>query len=281
MSTLKNTVVSSSPPVMPVGTSAQRPTNPLNGDLRFNTSRGYPEVFYNGNWVDANTGYGTIITTGLTCWIDAYASRTDHTVSDGTMYTDLSGNGNHFYVSGTSAVRSSSFPEYVELSESNHMYCANVMNQNYITVECVFQKFGDSGEDILWNKENVWETKTDAYTISNAVYTAATGWFWYSTGATINANQSYHYAITYGGGNVYSYLNGVQISNYTYTASTLNQASTAATSYPKLNARNDGQTTRGNPGSHRYYHFAIYNRQLTDREISHNASATMSRFQTT
>lgn len=278
MAVLKNTRVASSPLVLPTGTTAQRPTNPSNGAMRFNTSRGYPEVFYNGNWVDASNGYGTIIREGLTCWIDAYASRPDHTVSDSTMYTDLSGNGNHFYISGTSAVRSSSFPEYIEFNESNHAYCANVMNQNYITVECVFQKFGDSGEDILWNKENVWETNTNTGIISNAVYTAATGWFWYDTGGRINNNQSYYYAITYGGGNVKSYLNGVMINEYTYTASTLN---TNAASYPKLNARTDGQTTRGNPGSHRYYHFAIYNRALTDREISHNAAATMSRFTTT
>ena len=47
MATLKNTIIDDTASMkIPVGTTGQRPTNPVNGDCRYNTDLGYVEFYY-------------------------------------------------------------------------------------------------------------------------------------------------------------------------------------------------------------------------------------------
>lgn len=57
MATLQTTTLSSTVPLgLPSGTTAQRPTSPVNGMMRFNTSIGIVEVYVNGVWMDLASG---------------------------------------------------------------------------------------------------------------------------------------------------------------------------------------------------------------------------------
>ena len=56
MATLKNTSVANDPLVLPAGTTAQRPSSPAEGSVRFNTTLGYSEVYTNGSWQDFANG---------------------------------------------------------------------------------------------------------------------------------------------------------------------------------------------------------------------------------
>lgn len=60
MAILKNTTVltggNAAGLQLPVGTTAQRPTTPTSGDMRYNSTIGVVEVYVNGVWIDAANG---------------------------------------------------------------------------------------------------------------------------------------------------------------------------------------------------------------------------------
>lgn len=57
MATLVSASITSTTPLgLPSGTTAERPTVPTNGMMRYNTTIGITEVYVNGAWIDAATG---------------------------------------------------------------------------------------------------------------------------------------------------------------------------------------------------------------------------------
>ena len=57
MATLQTTTIASATPLgLPSGTTAQRPTSPVNGMMRYNTEVGQTEIYV--------TGYGWVSVTG-------------------------------------------------------------------------------------------------------------------------------------------------------------------------------------------------------------------------
>lgn len=100
MATLKNTVIDDTATLkMPVGTTAQRPSSPVDGDCRYNTDLGYMEFYYRGFWVDARTNTGGITGPNLELVLDV---GNDASFSgSGTAWNDVSGNNRHFTWSGS------------------------------------------------------------------------------------------------------------------------------------------------------------------------------------
>ena len=92
MATLKNTTINDTGSIQfPSGTTAQRPSSPTAGMIRYNTVFKSTE-FYNGTtWRVASTI--PIVSSNLTVYLDA-AERSSYPGS-GTTWTDLSGNGNN------------------------------------------------------------------------------------------------------------------------------------------------------------------------------------------
>ena len=97
MATLRNTVIDDTASLqMPVGTTAQRPTNPVDGDCRYNTDFGYVEYYYKGFWADARSNQGAFNSQNVVVWLDATMSAS-YPGNGGTWF-DLSGNGHNFNV---------------------------------------------------------------------------------------------------------------------------------------------------------------------------------------
>jgi len=90
MATLKNTTINDTGFVqLPVGTTAQRPGSPVNGDMRFNSESKVVEHYSNGAW----KYMPPIIEDGLVLRLDA-AEPASYSGS-GNTWTDLSENGNN------------------------------------------------------------------------------------------------------------------------------------------------------------------------------------------
>lgn len=145
----------------------------------------------------------------------------------------------------------------------------DVTATNYVTIEMVFEKDTDGGdEDILFNKENTWELKTNAGNISWAVYANNQSWFWYDTGYDITNNVKYLIDLTYDGTYIKTYINGTLQNTYTYTSGGVlaNQSS----AYPKFNSRGSTKSDFVSVGYHTLYTWSIYDKALTASEIKSN-----------
>ena len=125
MATLKNTVIDDTATLkMPVGTTAQRPSSPVDGDCRYNTDLGYMEFYYRGFWVDARTNTGGITGPNLELVLDV---GNDASFSgSGTAWNDVSGNNRHFTWSGS---RTRQFDTDHEHSSPGIPYIATNGNQ--------------------------------------------------------------------------------------------------------------------------------------------------------
>jgi hypothetical protein len=208
---------------------------------------------------------------GLVIYLDA-ADKTSYSGSGGT-WTDLSGVGNNFTLYNSPTYNSNT--SFTFNGNSSQMaYCNNIVATDYVTVELAFKKIGDLGtEDIIFNKENCWEMKTDGNTLQWALYSTGNSWFWYSVQG-ISTNTNYVVTLTYDGNCVRTYLNGVLVQTYTgYTGVLANQGS----AYPKINARDTVQTGVGGPGYIDVYNFKVYNRALNPYEVAENFQAIRGR----
>ena len=95
MANLKNTTINDSAYLqLPVGTTAQRPGSPVNGDTRFNSDFKVPETYVDGAW----KYMPPIVEDGMVLHLDA-AEPASYSGS-GTTWTDLSGNGYNAIRSG-------------------------------------------------------------------------------------------------------------------------------------------------------------------------------------
>lgn len=279
MATLKNTVINDVGAItLPKGTSAQRPTNPPNGSMRYNTDLGYTEAYYNGFWFDLSTGRGLPTKTeNKYILLDAsLSSSTNGTTAAGWTNIGYQSSRN-FEFFGSPTYTSNGLNSYWRFDGNQMAVCENQCNDlQYNTVECVFRRFANSPEDILYNKENTWEAKTDSSTFQWAWQTTDRSWFWSSTGA-ITDNQWYHSVVTYDGNRVRAYINGRlrQEDTGNYENGTLIQTHA---SYPKINSRGIDRTQYSNTGHHEVAYFAVYDTPLSDQEQHHNYQCMAERF---
>ena len=101
MAELKNTVINDTGTIgLPSGTTAQRPTDPPEGAMRYNTDLGYTEVYINRAWSDLAAGRGMYLPRDgmqLELSYDDPASWP----GSGTTWFDTSGNSRNFTLSTT------------------------------------------------------------------------------------------------------------------------------------------------------------------------------------
>ena len=277
MADLKNTVISDVGAItLPKGTSAQRPTFPPEGAMRYNTDLGYVECYYKGFWFDLTTGRG-LPKGGRDRYIELDASMsasTNGTTSQRWLNQGYQ-SGRDFDWYGSPSYTADGYKSYWRFPVGSHATCENTCNDlEYNTVECVFRRFTNSG-NIVYNKESTWEVQTSSNTFQWAWQTTDRSWFWSSTGAI--TNDFYHSVVTYDGNRVRAYINGRlrQEDTGNYENGKLRQDHAT---YPKLNARGNGRSDNSSAGNHDIAYFAVYNRPLDDMEQHHNFQAHAERF---
>lgn len=126
MATLKNTAISGSL-TLPSGTTAQRPVNPPNGALRFNTTLGYAEIYLHGFWGDIVSGTDLPVGRDCVCWLDANVPESN--TGSGTTWYDLSGNNHHGTLNSITRTTNGS----LSTNNQNVMQC-NASSSSYIDV---------------------------------------------------------------------------------------------------------------------------------------------------
>lgn len=262
---------------LPAGTTAQRPGtgDAYAGTIRRNTELGQIEI-YNGSFWQALASGGGYTTDGLIAYYDI---SNPSSYTGGTTINNLvAGSGyGAFTTIGSGYSYNSDYGGGVAYTGSSHAYMSNVATTSYMTIEVWFQwRSNEGGEDILFNKENVWEMRSDSGTCQWAVYANNQGWFWHDSGGRFAQGVPQHVALSYDGNAVYTHLNGGLIERYNYPNGGILNSNTNG--YPKFNARSDGTSSRGNPGNNTLYKWRLYNRALTSGEIRRNYDAERSQF---
>jgi hypothetical protein len=98
MATLKNTIINDTGYIkLPNGTSTQRPSSPLPGYLRYNTTEDKIEIYNGTSWNTLNINNNGISTNELLLHLDV--SNPSSYPGTGTTWSDLSGNGYHHTLS--------------------------------------------------------------------------------------------------------------------------------------------------------------------------------------
>lgn len=160
MATLKNTLIDDTGYLqLPSGTTAQRPSSPSAGYMRWNTTESYVEVYDGANWIHWGVTGNNYITDGLVLYVDA-KDTTSYPGSGNTWY-DLSGNNLNFTMVGTVSHDSSegyfygwstsnywqcnaSWSSYLPTGDSPRTICALVRRTTGVTYEHVIHYGNDT-----------------------------------------------------------------------------------------------------------------------------------------
>lgn len=275
MASLKNTTVAGTDSVqLPVGTTAQRPASPVNGDLRFNSQFKVVEYYDGSQW----KYFPRVIEDGLilrldaaepdsypgtgTNWNDLSSSNIDGTLTNGVGYS--SANGGYLTFDGTN--------DYVDTSNDldpeadglfadtgNAWSVSAWFKDDYSTSGSIIAKSGGTGSVatfIVWAGGSSLNTRLRGGTILAI--------------DTINTTSWYEVVITWNGTTAKAYLNGSFVDNITVGAAS-NQAVTF-----KIGAAGGG--TPNNYFDGNISDVKVYNRALTADEIKQNFNALKGRY---
>ena len=117
MAILKNTVIADSDPIsLPMGTTAQRPVNPPEGSIRYNTDLAYTECYFRGYWFDLTTGAGAPVMHDMVAHLESTHSSSN--TGSGNTWFDLTANGTNFNLVGVT--RTTSSPGAVFQTDGNN-----------------------------------------------------------------------------------------------------------------------------------------------------------------
>jgi len=121
---------------LPSGTLAQRPGSPVTGYTRFNTTLGVAE-YYNGTlWIDPATeraAEGPIISTNTLFHVDA--AKPSSYAKNRNLWYDISGNGRHFQLSGTTSFNTSNNGSIDFGAGAGYAYISSLNLQQNFTLE--------------------------------------------------------------------------------------------------------------------------------------------------
>jgi hypothetical protein len=208
---------------------------------------------------------------GLRLYVDAREYNS-------TLWKDLSGSGNHMIPRNNPTFTTTNGNKNVQFrkaasspdTNSQYAYCINTMNDiQYITIESYFSVEGNSSPNqIFYNKENTYELSTGSNQFQYAWQTVGVGWDW-NTITSLTQGQKIHMVETWGTDHIKrTYINGTLVQNG--RPSSMNTAPLAQdkNTYFKLNARNDAQLESGDAGNHNIYRCAIWNRALSQQDVT-------------
>lgn len=208
---------------------------------------------------------------GLKMYVDARAYAP-------TLWKDLSGNGNDMIPYNNPTLATTNGNKNVQFrraatnpnTASPFAYCVNTMNDiGFITIENYFSVEGNSSPNqILYNKENVYELSTGANQFQYAWQTPGIGWDW-NTITSLTQGQKIHLVETWGTDYIKrTYINGSLVQSGRPASMAQAELVKTQNTYFKINARNDIQTESGDAGNHNIYRVAIWNRALDQSAVT-------------
>ena len=277
------------------GTTAERPILPANGFTRYNTDLGYNESYHNGFWYNTSTLEGkpqgiddlvVLLDAGLPASTDmidpdGVTVRNWINISENSSYS--SGRDFEFFGTPVHIEQPNHLQSYWHLGVDDWATSYHQFNDiNFITVEVVFRKQSNSPpEDILFNKEYIWEMRTNDNNLQWAIRDAVNlGWHWRpvpAVGVAISTDTWYYTTLTFDGHTVKMYRNG-QLIDENIAEFGNGSVLKDETSWPKLNSRGATRDAPSNTGDHDYGLFAVYDRALSAAEIANNWVAYQNRF---
>ena len=183
MAILKNTVIADSDPIsLPMGTTAQRPVNPPEGSMRYNTDLGYTEVWINRSWGDLANGRASFLPRN-NMQVELSYDDPASWPGSGSTWFDTSGNDNDFRVdpawaegSGTAGAWNFSNNGDMAKYKTNNTNVPGVVGNNNVTYVVVTR---------VLNSTSQWRTLTRGF----------------------NPNPDHHVIIESGGWNIGMYDN--------------------------------------------------------------------------
>jgi hypothetical protein len=153
---------------LPSGTADQRPS-PSTGMMRWNTSRNEFEIANNANWISAQNKKPQIVTNGLVLNLDAGDPQSYK--GSGTVWSDLSGNGNNFTIDASGFTYNSlGYFNMVDggISRSGSMATTS-------TCTCVFWMRTADVQSLFWGSTVSNAYYLGAYNSGNKFYNASCG----------------------------------------------------------------------------------------------------------
>ncbi len=213
-----------------------------------------------------------VIDSSLVLYLDAANSRSYP--GSGTTWTDLSGNGNAGILTNGPTFSSSNQGSIVFDGTNDYVTCGVSSSINAassaFTWSCWFKSNSIATEQLLFSTVNA--SATNGFQIEiyqskmlMAVYPAGT---WAFANTTLSSNTWYHLCVTYSGGSITYYLNGVSdgTTSRTFTASN-------GPTYISSWAYSAGYFVNGYISS-----VLFYNTALTASKISQNFNALRGRY---
>lgn len=287
MATLKSLTVNDSGFIqLPSGTTAQRPSVPTTGMMRFNTNLSCNE-FYNGSlWIDPITGGSPVITNGLVLYLDAGVSNSYP--GSGILWSDLSGNGYNFNINASAYSTSGGIPHMNfegSFGAAKRPSLSDVPNFSNATIMCF---------STILNSTANWRTLIRAYSTGSdhqvIIQSGANTLGMYDNNGAGFISAGFDMTTL---PNPYSQFNCLtwrlsqsspyyqfQYNNVPTIYSITNASSTFTQGFSVIGAYHN-ESTNVNSSSQYWGKVAVflyYNRHLTSEEISQNYSALRSRF---
>ena len=277
MAELKNTVINDTGAIgLPGGTTAQRPTNPPEGAMRYNTTLGYTECYWKGYWFDLSTGAGKPVMTDLVAHFDA--NHIDSNTGSGNTWFDISGNNNHATLVGIT--RTTSTPgnvmqtagnnsSYVEMdSNSNAAFNLTSPAAGYTVIACQRYSGGTRGR-MLCGRRNNWLL---GHWSGGATNHYAEGWIYGSSGGgqVVNDEQwRVHAGVGRTTPDFYSFwIDGQRVTSDQDTGGSQGPNGFLVGIYQSMNSEHStGQISE----------ILIYNRAMTKDEVKTSTMAMMAK----
>jgi len=288
MATLKNTTINDTGHLtLPSGTTAQRPS-PAAGMIRHNSNTNSVEWYTGGGWVTVTQPVSVqpgVISTNLLVHLDA--GNTSSYSGSGTVWSDLSGNGNHFNV--VASAYNSSGPKYMDFNGSYG--CAKnggdiSLSDSTGVTYCVWTRVKTSGD---------WRTLTRSYVNDHHVIIFYNAWdigmYDNDSAGFLNSGFSQQSLPNYGTSNWIAMYWRWQASSpyyemsYNDTPGTIRGSIADANSrynrgFGSIGAYHNGTTDPSNASQ--FWGdigvFMAYNRRLTDVELTQNFNFYKTRF---
>lgn len=278
MAELANTVINDTGAIsLPSGTTAQRPTNPPEASVRYNTTLGYVECYWKGYWFDLNTGAGKPVMTDLVAHFDA--NHPDSNTGSGNIWYDISGNNNHASLVGIT--RTTSTPgnviqtngndnSYVEMdSDQNAAFDLRNPENGYTVIVCQRYSGGTRGR-MLNARRNNWLI---GHWSSGTMEHYAEGWIYGASGGgsryTNNETWRVHAAAGEPSSDEYRFFgDGQRVAGPRDTGGSQGPRGFLVGIYQSMNSEHStGQVSE----------IMIYNRAMSDDEIKQSSMAMMAK----